>query len=185
VADNEIIERDESPAERADRNFNDILQELRVTQTGVQVLFSVLLTVPFSQRFVQVTSFQKDVYFAALLFAAGTVVMLVAPVSTHRVLFRTGQKPWVVSVSSVYAVVGLVLLLLTLAAVLLLVTDVLFEEPLSAAVAIIFGVMTLVLWFVPPLVRLRSSGPPAPGQKARPKRRPRASSDSPQRRPRH
>jgi hypothetical protein len=167
VADHETIERDETPAERADRNFNDILQELRVTQTGVQVLFSVLLTVPFSQRFVHVTSFQKDVYFAALLFAAATVVMLVAPVSTHRLLFRTGQKPWVVSVSSVYAVVGLVLLLLTLTAVLLLVTDVLFAEPLSATVAIAFGVMTLVLWFAPPLLRLRSA---APAQKSRPKR---------------
>jgi hypothetical protein len=170
VTDNETIERDETPAERADRNFNDILQELRVTQTGVQVLFSVLLTVPFSQRFVHVTSFQKDVYFAALLFAAATVVMLVAPVSTHRLLFRTGQKPWVVSISSVYAIVGLVLLLLTLTAVLLLVTDVLFAEPLSAAVAIAFGVMTLVLWFVPPLLRLRSAAAGASAQTSRPKR---------------
>jgi uncharacterized Fe-S cluster protein YjdI len=167
VADNEIIERDETPAQRADRNFNDLLQELRVTQTGVQILFSVLLTVPFSQRFVKVTSFQKDVYFAALICAAATVVVLVAPVSTHRLLFRTGQKPWVVSVSSFYAIVGLVLLLLTLTAVLLLVTDVLFAEPVSAAVAIGFGLLTLVLWFVPPLLHLRSA---EPAQKSRPQK---------------
>jgi hypothetical protein len=166
VADKETIEREETPAERADRNFNDILQELRVTQTGVQILFSVLLTVPFSQRFVKVTPFQKDVYFIALVLAAATVVTLVAPVSTHRLLFRTGQKPWVVDVSSVYAILGLVLLLLTLAAVLLLVTDVLFAEPLSACVAIAFGVMTLVLWFVPPLLRLRAA---RPAEKSRPK----------------
>src|SRR3954454_511966 len=137
------IKRDETPAERADRNFNDILQELRVTQTGVQVLFSLLLTVPFSQRFEKVTSFQKNVYFVALLLAAATVVMLVAPVSTHRVLFRTGQKPWVVTVSSRYAVIGLVLLLLTVTSVLLLVSDVLFHSAWTFAVATGFGVATV------------------------------------------
>lgn len=155
AGDDEEIERDETPAERADRNFDDILQELRVTQTGVQVLFSVLLTVPFSQRFEKVTSFQKDVYFGALLLAAATAVMLVAPVSTHRLLFHTGQKPWVVRISSVYAVVGTVLLLLTIAAVLLLVSDVLFDDTVAVAVSTAFGVATGVLWFVPPLLRRR------------------------------
>jgi hypothetical protein len=153
--DVEPIQRDESPAERADRNFDDILQELRVTQTGVQVLFSVLLTIPFSQRFAKVTSFQKDVFFAALLLAAATAVMLVAPVATHRLLFRTGEKPWVVKVSSAYAIVGTVLLLLTVTAVLLLVSDVLFSGPFAVGVATAFGVATAVLWFVPPLVRRR------------------------------
>jgi hypothetical protein len=151
----EVIARDESPARRADRNFNDILQELRVTQTGVQVLFSVLLTLPFGQRFGKVTSFQKDVYFTALLLAAATAVMLVAPVSTHRLLFHTGQKPWVVWISSIYAVVGTVLLLLTIAAVLLLVSDVLFDSAVGIVVSTVFGLSTAVLWFVPPLLRRR------------------------------
>jgi hypothetical protein len=149
------ITRDETPAERADRNFNDILQELRVTQTGVQVLFSLLLTVPFSQRFEKVTRFQKDVYFVALLLAAATVVVLVAPVSTHRLLFRTGQKPWVVAISSRYAVVGLALLALTVSAVLLLVSDVLFHSLWAVVTAVVFGLGTLSLWFVPPLVHHR------------------------------
>lgn len=147
--------RSESPAERADRNFDDILQELRVTQTGVQVLFSLLLTVPFSERFEKVTQFEKDVYFVALLLAASTVVVLVAPVSTHRLLFRTGQKPWVVDVSSRYAVVGLVLLALTVSAVLLLVSDVLFHSAWAEVTAVLFGIATLVMWFVPPLARHR------------------------------
>jgi hypothetical protein len=167
VAEDEVIQRDETPAQRADRNFNDILQELRVTQTGVQVLFSVLLTVPFSQRFVHVTPFQKDVYFAALISAAATAVVLIAPVSTHRLLFRTGQKPWVVSVASRYAIAGLVLLLLTFSAVLLLVTDVLFAEPLATAVATTFGLVTLVLWFVPPLLRLRHAAAHEPAPRKR------------------
>ena len=58
--------RDESPEQRADRNWNELLQELRVTETGVQVLFSLLLTVPFSARFDRATDLPRGVYFAAL-----------------------------------------------------------------------------------------------------------------------
>ena len=155
MAQDEVIQRNETPAQRADRNFNDILQELRVTQTGVQVLFSVLLTLPFSQRFAKVTDFQKDVYFVSLLLAAATAVVLVAPVSTHRLLFRTGQKPWVVEVASRYAVLGLVLLALTITAVLLLVSDVLFQSGWALVAAMVFGLVTVGTWFVPPIVRHR------------------------------
>jgi hypothetical protein len=163
VSDDEVIDRDESPSERADRNFDDILQELRVTQTGVQVLFSLLLTVPFTQRFETVTDFQKDVFFLALLLAAVTVCVLVAPVSVHRLLFHTGEKPWVVKVSSRLALAGLVLLCLTLTTVLLFVSDVLFDDPVAVITATAFGAGTVTLWFVPPLLRRRA----APGRAAR------------------
>jgi hypothetical protein len=168
VPDDEEIERDETPAERADRNFDDILQELRVTQTGVQVLFSLLLTVPFSQRFEKVTGFQKDVYFVALLLAAATVVFLVAPVSVHRLLFATGEKPWVVKVSSRLAIAGLVLLCLTLTAVLLFVTDVLFDNTYAVVTATAFAAATVTLWFVPPLFRLAGASARAPGRRSSP-----------------
>ena len=157
MVDDEVIERDETPAERADRNFDDLLQELRVTQTGVQVLFSLLLTVPFTQRFEKVTTFQKDVYFVALLLAAATVVFLVAPVSVHRILFATGEKPWVVAVSSRLAMVGLVLLCLTLTAVMLFISDVLFDDPAAVTTATVFAAATVTLWFVPPLLRRRAA----------------------------
>ena len=157
MADNEPIKRDETPAQRADRNFNDILQELRVTQTGVQVLFSLLLTVPFTQRFDRVTDFQKDVYFVALLLAAATTILLVAPVSVHRLVFHTGEKPWVVKVSSRLAVAGLVMLCLTLTTVLLFVSDVLFEDTVATLTATVFAAVTVTLWFVPPLLRLRTA----------------------------
>jgi hypothetical protein len=153
MPEDEVVERDETPAEKADRNFNDILQELRVTQTGVQVLFSLLLTLPFTARFDKVTDFQKDVYFVALLLAAATVAFLVAPVSVHRVVFATGEKPWVVKVSSRMAIIGTVLLALTLTAVLLLVTDVLFQSPAATYTAGGFAVCVFILWFGPPLRR--------------------------------
>jgi hypothetical protein len=168
VADDETVERDETPAERADRNFDDILQELRVTQTGVQVLFSLLLTVPFSQRFEKVTGFQKDVYFVALLLAAATVVFLVAPVSVHRMLFQTGEKPWVVKVSSRLAMAGLVLLCLTLTTVLLFVTDVLFDNTYAVVTATVFAAATVTLWFVPPLFRLAGASSRAADRRTSP-----------------
>ncbi len=77
-------ERGESEAERLDRNYGELLQELRVTQTGVQILFAFLLTLAFTQRFAQITSFQRGTYVVTLLFAAGAAALLIGPVSFHR-----------------------------------------------------------------------------------------------------
>src|SRR6185369_1993945 len=85
--------RDETAAERADRNFNDLLQELRVAQTGVQILFAFLLTLPFTQRFGKVGNLQQDVYLGTLLSTALATVCLIAPVSHHRILFGRRRKP--------------------------------------------------------------------------------------------
>ena len=153
MAEDEVVQRNETPAQRADRNFNDILQELRVTQTGVQVLFSLLLTLPFTARFEQVTPAQKRLYFAALLLAAATVAFLVAPVSAHRLVFATGEKPWVVKVSNRLAIIGTILMALTLTTVLLLVTDVLFASGVATVTAGLFALGTFTLWFGPPLRR--------------------------------
>ncbi|MGH3389058.1 MAG: DUF6328 family protein, partial [Actinomadura sp.] len=68
--------RDETELERWDRNFTELLQELRVAQTGVQILFAFLLTLPFSNGFTRTTEFQKDVYIVALLSAAAATAMI-------------------------------------------------------------------------------------------------------------
>ena len=86
-------DRDETDLERADRNWDELLGELRVTQTGVAILFSVLLTVPFSARFEDVDAFQRNVYLVALLLSAATTVVLIGPVAYHRVLFAQGRSP--------------------------------------------------------------------------------------------
>lgn len=147
--------RNETPEQRADRNYIDLLQELRVTETGVQILFSLLLTVPFSNRFTSASDFQRRTYFVALLLAGSAIMVLIAPVAYHRLLFARGEKPQVVRVASRLALTGLVLLLLAVTAVLLLVTDVLFSTTFAAVTAGSFGGATLVLWFVPALLRRR------------------------------
>src|SRR5215210_8313793 len=83
--------RNETALQRVDRNLVELLQEVRVVQTGVQVLFAFLLTVPFSSRFDAITGFQRGAYFAALVGAATASVLLIAPTAVHRVLFRLGQ----------------------------------------------------------------------------------------------
>ena len=105
----------------------------------MQVLFSLLLTVPFSARFSQVTRFERRVYFAALLLTAAANVALIAPVAYHRLLFAKGEKARVVALGNRLALAGLVLLLLAFTAVLLLVTDVLFHTVAATAVATGFG----------------------------------------------
>src|SRR6266508_4388199 len=89
-------ERQESELQRLDRNFNELLQELRVAQTGVQILFAFLLTLAFTQRFGEVTGFQRGLYYGTLVAAALATSLLIAPVSLHRLLFRRHQKGRVV-----------------------------------------------------------------------------------------
>jgi len=163
-----VVHRNETPAEKADRNFIDILQELRVTQTGVQVLFSVLLTLPFTQRFAKVSRVEQDIYFVALLLAAATVAFLVAPVSVHRLLFATGDKTWVVKVSSRLAIIGTILLCLTLATVLLLVSSVLYSDTAAIVTAGVFALGTVTLWFGPPLRRRATAAARAAQQRQAP-----------------
>src|SRR5688500_18592977 len=128
--------RNESPNERADRNLAELLQELRVALPGVQVLFAFLLTVPFQQRFADVTTFQRDVYVFTLLFSALTTALLIAPTAYHRLNFRQGDKEHIVQVSSALTVAGLVALSFAMSGAVLLVMDWLLD---GAIVAIIFG----------------------------------------------
>lgn len=151
-----VEHRGESDLERADRNWDELLGELRVTQTGVAVLFSLLLTVPFASRFEEVTSFQRDVYLAALLLSAASAITLIAPVAYHRVLFAQRQKPQVVLFANRLALGGLGLLCLALAAVLLLVCDVLLGLTAALLISGAFLLGTAFLWFVPGLLRRRN-----------------------------
>ena len=117
--------RDETENQRMDRNWNDILQELRVTQTGTQILSGFMLTLPFQARFSQLDAFEHGVYVALVMFAAVTIVLGLAPVNLHRALFRHRLKPSVVSfghralraqlVGVSLIVVGTVLLVLDIA----------------------------------------------------------------------
>jgi len=143
--------RSETDTERLDRNLIELLQELRVAQTGVQVLFAFLLTVPFSLRFGALTQFERGAYFSALVAAALASIFLIAPSALHRFLFRLGQKGYTVTMANRLTIIGLVFVALSMTAVLLLVSDVMFGTGVAIAIAAITALAFGVVWFAFPL----------------------------------
>ncbi|TXL89216.1 DUF6328 family protein [Streptomyces sp. IB2014 016-6] len=135
--------RDESPKERADRRWAELLQEVRVAQTGVQILFGFLLTVVFQPRFGELSDTDTNIYLATVVLGAVTTGALIAPVSFHRMVTGRRLKPQMVEWASRLTFVGLVFLLCTMASALLLILRVALHN--AIALWIVAG---LVLWFV-------------------------------------
>jgi hypothetical protein len=148
---------DEDEGERLDRELIELLNELRVVMPGVQVLFGFLLTVPFQQRFADVSAFQRDVYFVTLLLTAASAAFLMAPSAFHRLTFRAHQKPYLVALGSRQVITGMGLLALAMNGVLLLLTDVLFHSLTVAITVACAASLYGWLWFGLAL-RRRASG---------------------------
>jgi Kef-type K+ transport system membrane component KefB len=149
---------DESPKERRDRELGELLQEMRVAITGVQVLFAFLLTVPFSQRFGTLSPDEEKVYFAAVLAAAISSLLLIAPAANHRLLFREGIKEELLRAANKLVIAGLIMLAAGIGLSLYLVTEVVFSTPVAVAVAAVVAAITVFAWFVfPRLLRLDSA----------------------------
>ncbi|MBS1886346.1 MAG: hypothetical protein JSU06_04070 [Actinobacteria bacterium] len=159
--------RDETEAERLDRNLSELLQELRVALPGVQVLFAFLLAVPFQQHFATVSDFDKKAYFATLLLTALSGALLIAPSAYHRITFRYQQKGRLVFLANRLAIAGLVALALAMTCAIMLITNYLFGT--VATTAVTTGAVLLmftVLWAVLPLrrrLKYRNEGLPLLG----------------------
>lgn len=143
--------RDESAAERLDRNWAEMLQELRVTQTGTQILTGFLLTLAFTERFTELDQYQLNVYLALVVLAALATGFGLAPVTLHRSLFRRHAKDSIVMIAHV-------LLRSTLACVGLLLSGValfIFDVVLGRTAGIVAGsgafVVAVLLWMLVPL----------------------------------
>ena len=145
--------KNETEKQRWDRNFSDLLQELRVAQTGVQILFAFLLTLPFSSGFPKTTSFQRDTYIVALMAAAFATAMIIAPVAFHRALFRQGRKPELVRYAHRMATGGLAFVLIAMVASVLLITDYLLSTWATVILTVIAGVWFVTLWAAVPWFR--------------------------------
>ncbi|MCL2595321.1 MAG: DUF6328 family protein [Promicromonosporaceae bacterium] len=162
AADAEPREQLETPAQRADRNWSELLQELRVMQTGVQILTGFLLTLPFQTVFATLTTWQRGLYLVLVGVAATTTGLVIAPVSIHRALFRKRRKPVVVREADHLMRVALVMLGLLVAGV----TSFVFDVVVSHAAGLIAGGVALAgllgLWLVMPEVMLRKPPPVGP-----------------------
>jgi hypothetical protein len=115
---------DETGHDRLTRNLNELLQELRVTQTGAQILSGFLLTLPFSSRFGDLDDVQRRVYLVVFAGSVLTTMLIVSPVAIHRTLFRQGEREFLVEAANQLARAGLVCLALTISGVVWLIFDV-------------------------------------------------------------
>jgi membrane-bound acyltransferase YfiQ involved in biofilm formation len=143
--------RDETEAERLDRNLAELLQELRVALPGVQVLFAFLLAVPFQKRFDEITSFQESIYFVILLATAISAALLIAPTAYHRLTFRLQRKKELVRLSNRLAIIGLGFLALAMTGAIVLITNFLYGTVLTVVAGVLAAAMFIGLWYVLPV----------------------------------
>ena len=142
------------------RNWDELMQELRAAQTGVQILTGFLLTVPFSSRFGTLTPEQRWLYMAVLGGAVTATCLILAPVAFHRLLFRQRRRLLLVETANRFALAGLGVLLLTICGMVFLVAHVAFGVAWAFVAAGGAFVLFLALWVVAPLGLARFGGFP-------------------------
>ena len=131
----------------------ELAGELRIALPGVQVLFAFLLTVPFNQRFGQVTSFEQTVYLVTLLSTAVATALLLAPSALHRIEFRMDDKEHIVNVANRYAIAGFAALLVSVTGAVLLVTHFVYSDTTSYIATAAVAILLALCWYVMPLMR--------------------------------
>lgn len=149
-----LPERNETPAERMDRNWVELLQELRVLQTGTQILAGFLLILPFQPAFAELSLAPRIVYLSASGLTVITTILVLAPVSAHRLLFRRGRKAQLVDLGDRMARLGLASLALSLACVMFLIFTMVLGLVAGAVAAAVVLIMVVMLWQVLPLTAL-------------------------------
>lgn len=147
--------RNETDVERADRNWSELIQELRVAQTGIQVLAGFLLTLPFTNRFGDISDRHRDMFLVAFSLAVLTIGLMTAPVALHRVLFAKHEKETMVRVGAFFAKTGMASMGLTLVAVVVLIFGVVVDDTAGFVAGAIVLVFYTSAWVVLPVVVLR------------------------------
>ncbi|MFD7660332.1 DUF6328 family protein [Actinosynnema sp. NPDC059797] len=146
-----VSQGEESHHRRLTRNLNELLQELRVAQAGVQILFGFLLTIAFTDRYQEADNFIRITHLITIMFAACSVALMTAPAAWHRLLFRRGRREDLIEVANRFAIAGLVFLALAMIGTVLLLGEVI----LGGWMAVVLGVFAVLLfgtlWFVLPL----------------------------------
>ena len=144
--------REESTAQRDDRNLGELIQELRVAGLGVQVLFGFLLSLPFTTQFSRLSAGQRDLYLTCLTLSAVATTLLIGPVAYHRLVFRRGLKERLVRLANVLAILGLAAVAGAVLAAVALLTWFTAGAVAGGVITAVIGVLLAGLWFAVPLV---------------------------------
>jgi hypothetical protein len=154
--------RGESLDQVLDRNLSELLQELRVTITGVQILFAFLLGIAFTQRFADIDPFALTLYCLALLCTAAATILLIAPVSFHRLIFRRRQKAALVAAADRMLVAGLGFLALAISSAVMLILEVTLGRWAAVAGGGGTALVAGLFWYAFPLWARRTGAGLAP-----------------------
>ncbi len=152
-AETQEAQRGESPPERLDRNTIELLNELRVASTGVQVMFAFLLVVPFDSRFKDLSPFETTTYFVTLMLVGMAAVLLSAPAIHHRILFRQGQKRYLIWLANYLAIAGMIFICLGFTGIAVLLSDVVIGGVAPVIAGVVAFLIISGLWFAVPLIR--------------------------------
>jgi hypothetical protein len=141
---------DEDAGERLDRQWNELLQELRLAQTGTQILFAFLLAIAFQPRLQEADKFTHDVYLGTLITSAMAVGLFLAPISFHRIVFQQNLRDRMVPITHNLATAALVLLIVAIAGGVLLAADVVLSRPVAIIVVAVVLLLFALFWYVVP-----------------------------------
>jgi hypothetical protein len=139
------------PEQTINRNWTELVQELRSTQTGVQVLTGFLLAVPFTDRFDTLDHVERTAYLVVLTGAVSATMAVLAPIAYHRILFRRDRRPWLVETANRIARAGLVLTALTTCGVVFLAFDLAVSRTAGTVASTVAFLAYVGLWVVVPL----------------------------------
>jgi hypothetical protein len=140
-------DRTEEEQEQLNRQLSELLQELRVAMPGVQVLFGFLLAAAFNERFEDLAAWQEDVYLGTLVCSALATAFFIAPTAYHRIMFRQGDKAWLIRWATRMAIIGLAALALAMTGAVLVITSFVFDDVTAAIVTGVVAAVFAGLWF--------------------------------------
>lgn len=154
MADTTYARDGEDSGERLDRHWNELLQELRLAQTGTQILFAFLLSISFQSRFQDASQFTHAVYAVTVIATAIAVALFLAPVAFHRMVYRMGLRDRLVTSADRLTRIGLMFLIIAVCGGVLLALDVVLPRSVAITIVAVVTACIVTLWFaVPAYVR--------------------------------
>ncbi len=149
-------EPEETEKQRIERDYDEMLEEIRIALPGGEVMLGFLLTAPFSERFSRLTDLLKGVYLVSLLCVALSTALLLAPTAYHRIRFQAHDKPWITRRGTALVIAAMIVMVPGISGTLFVVTDVIFSRVAAAFVSGATVLFLVGLWFAVPLLRRRS-----------------------------
>jgi MFS family permease len=145
-----MSDAEESENRMLARNLSELLQELRVAQAGVQILFGFLLSIAFTDRYANADDYIHVTHLITVLFATAAVALLTAPAAWHRILFRHGRRELIITVANKMAIGGLICLGVAMTGTVLLISEVVLGGWISIVIAACAAIGFGTLWFLWP-----------------------------------